>query len=379
MSEILRNLARRKLRTGLTIFGITIGIFALAVMGSLSEYLNTTIDAGIRYSGDLIRVLPKTGIGGLGVMKESLGDELKTLPHVKAVTGELAFPLEEPAGGAANPLSAKFGAGIDPAVAGDVLGQIGLESGRMLQAGDGKVALLGHSLAATAGLSVGGTKEIKGVTFTVVGILRPTQVSELDNSAVVPLHEAQDFLGSGSVVNLFVVVPDSADNSQAIADQINKDFTKSFNALSPGEIKKQAQQGTLIFNIIILAGAALAAVVGGLSTINTMIMSVAERTREIGIKKAVGASNPQIIQEFMTESAVIGLLGGAVGVTLAKAATLAINAYTKAHASGLQVFDLTPRLILLALGFAVVLGALAGLIPAISAARMNIVRSLQEE
>lgn len=379
MSEIIRNLARRKLRTGLTIFGITIGIFALSVMGSLSEYLNTTIDAGIRYSGDLIRVLPKTGIGGLGVMKESLGDELKTLPHVKAVTGELAFPLEEQAGGAANPLSAKFGAGIDPAVAADALGQIGLESGRMLQAGDGKVALLGHSLAANAGLSVGGTKEIKDVTFTVVGILKPTQVSELDNSAVVPLHEAQDFLGSGSVVNLFVVVPDDSANSQGIADQINKDFPKTFNALSPGDIKKQAQQGTLIFNIIILAGAALAAVVGGLSTINTMIMSVAERTREIGIKKAVGASNPQIIREFLTESAVIGLLGGAVGVTLAKIATLAINAYTKANASGLQVFDLTPRLILLALGFAVVLGALAGLIPAISAARMNIVKALSEE
>jgi len=122
-----------------------------------------------------------------------------------------------------------------------------------------------------------------------------------------------------------------------------------------------------------------AAVVGGFATVNTMIMSVAERTREIGIKKAVGASDGQLIREFLLESALIGLLGGAIGVAIGKVATIFINEFTKANVAGLSIFDLTPRLALLALAFATVIGGVAGLIPAVTAARMNVVNALRTE
>lgn len=378
MIEVIRNLGRRKLRTGLTVFGITIGIFALSVMGSLSEFLNTTIDAGIRYTSGIVRVLPKNSLVGIGAVKESTGDPLKSLPHVKAVSGFLFTPAEESTNSQVG-FNIKSIDGLDPASAKDIYGEIPFAEGRLLQAGDDKVVVIGQSIASSGGLKVGDSTQFRGMTVTVVGMFQPTQNPQIDNAILAPLKNVQELSGATGIVNAFLAIPDQPSNADLIADEINKAYPKQFNALNPTDLKKQVEQGSLIFSIIILASAALAALVGGLATINTMIMSVAERTREIGIKKAVGASSRQIIREFLTESGTIGLIGGLLGVSLGKIATIAINAFTKANVSGLQIFDLTPRLALLAIGFAVILGAVAGIIPAISAARMNIVKALRTE
>ncbi len=348
-------------------------------MGSLSEYLNTSIDAGIKYSGDIIRVLPRSSVAGpaSGAIAEAAGDKLKSIPHIKSFSGGAITQATE--GANSNPFSAKYILGLQPAVMGDAFGKIPLESGRLLQDGDEAVAVIGHNIAAEGNLKVGSVKELRGLKATVVGIFKPTQSNQIDDFAVVPLKKVQELNNTPGIVNLFIIVPDDPSNAEGIAKRINNDFGNQFNALSPSEIKKQVQQGVLIFNIIILAGAALAALVGGLATINTMIMSVAERTREIGIKKAIGASNTQIMREFLIESALIGLVGGLVGVGVGKIATIAINVYTKANLSGLEIFNLTPRLAIGAVLFATILGALAGLIPAISASRMNVVKALRSE
>jgi putative ABC transport system permease protein len=376
LTEALRNLGRRKLRSGLTIFGITIGIFALSVMGSLSEFLNQTVDSGIRYTGSIVRVLPKNSVTGIGVVRESEGEKFKTLAHVKEVTGFLVAPAEDTTSVG---FSTKQIQGLDPAVAQDIFGTVPLADGRMLTSGDDRKVVLGQQVAASAGLKVSEETTFRDYKVTVVGIFKPTQNPQIDNVILAPLKNVQELAATPGIVSAFAVVPDNPSNADLVADEINKAYPKQFNALNPTELKKQVQQGVLIFNIIILAGAALAAVVGGFATINTMIMSVAERTREIGIKKAVGASNNQIMFEFLVESALMGFLGGALGVAIGKVATLAINSYTKTNVSGLEIFDLTPRLALLALAFATGLGAFAGLIPAFSAARMNIVRALRTE
>lgn len=376
IKESLLNLRRRKLRTGLTVFGITIGIFALAVMGSLSEYLNASIDSGIRYTGDIVRVLPRGGVG-VGAVQESLGNKLKSLPHVKSVSGGLQGQIDSEDNN--NLFSGKIAFGVNPETSTDIFGKIPLQDGRLLQKGETDTATIGHDLAAQGNLKVGDTEEIKGLKFRVVGIFLPTQNGQIDDAAVVPLSAMQKASNVPGIVSFFIVIPDSPSNADTVAQEVNSKYKNDFNALSPSDLKKQIQQGLLIFNIIILAGAGLAAVVGGFATINTMIMSVSERTREIGIKKAIGASNGQIMREFLVESALMGLLGGLLGTGLGKLATIGINAYTKGHVSGLEIFSLTPRLALLTIGFAMILGAIAGIIPAISAARMNIVKSLRTE
>ncbi|HET7713789.1 MAG TPA: ABC transporter permease, partial [Patescibacteria group bacterium] len=353
MTEAFRNLTRRKLRTSLTIFGITIGIFALAVMGSLSEYLNTTIESGLRYSGDIIRVLPKRStFPGSGTVPESLGNDLKTVANVKAISGGITLPADpnsQP--NAVSFGSPKFFMGVDPSIMPEIFINLSLSEGRMLSSGDETAVVIGHDVAVQGNFGIGSIKNVYNTNFTVVGVLKPTQSAGIDGMIVAPLPTVQRIQKTPGIVNFFLVVPDRPENAQAVADEISRHFKDDFSVMSPGEIRKQVAQGSLIFNIIILAGAALAAVVGGLSTINTMIMSVAERTREIGIKKAVGASHGQIVREFLTESALIGFLGGLMGISLAKIATIFINQFTSNNAGGLEIFSLTPRLALLALAF----------------------------
>jgi putative ABC transport system permease protein len=141
----------------------------------------------------------------------------------------------------------------------------------------------------------------------------------------------------------------------------------------------QIRQSLVVFNVIMLGGAIIAAIVGGLAVINTMVMSVNERTREIGLKKAIGASDGDIVKEFLTEAALIGLIGGLAGLALGTGFANLLNTATAASLGGTEIFDVTPRLALVAVGFATILGTGAGLYPAWNAARLNPVEALREE
>jgi putative ABC transport system permease protein len=132
-----------------------------------------------------------------------------------------------------------------------------------------------------------------------------------------------------------------------------------------------------IFNAIIIGVAAISLIVGGLSVINTMAMTVAERTREIGIKRAIGGSRVRIIRELVAEAGVIGLIGGLVGLALgALVVTLANEA---GRSGGTVLFDLTPQTALFAVGFSTVLAMVAGILPAWGAARLDPVAALRYE
>src|SRR5262249_19889648 len=144
---------------------------------------------------------------------------------------------------------------------------------------------------------------------------------------------------------------------------------------SPSQAKQQFEQFSAIFNLIVLGSALIALIVGALSVLNTMAMSVAERIKEIGLKKAIGARTGQVLREFLAEAAAIGLVGGLVGLGLGALLVGAINGATAA--SGTQIFAVTTRLTVGTLLFATVLGAVAGFLPALNAARLNPVEALR--
>jgi putative ABC transport system permease protein len=118
-------------------------------------------------------------------------------------------------------------------------------------------------------------------------------------------------------------------------------------------------------------------VVGGLSVINTMAMSVAERTREIGIRRAIGGSRRRIIRELVAEAGLIGLIGGLFGLALG--ALVVVLANEAGRSSGTVLFDLTPGTAFFAVAFSAILGMLAGIVPAWSAARLDPVAALRYE
>jgi putative ABC transport system permease protein len=209
-----------------------------------------------------------------------------------------------------------------------------------------------------------------------------------DNSAGVPLADAQELyyedipaafkdgidkykLANG--INVFV--SDGHDPNKVTEDINNQ--VKDVKAYAPDEFKKQIENSVAIFNVIIMGSAIVAVIVGSFSIINTMSMSIIERTKEIGVKKAIGASNRRVIREVVLESALVGFFGGIAGTILGYGAVRLINAATES--TGQVIFLTTPRLAIGAVLFAVLIGAVSGLYPAWYAARLDPIKALRSE
>jgi putative ABC transport system permease protein len=177
-------------------------------------------------------------------------------------------------------------------------------------------------------------------------------------------------------INVYAKPGTSIGDLDKIADRINAQVS-GVKATKPSVIVDSFKQGGAIFTAITTAAALLALVIGGLSVVNTMFMAVAERVREIGLKKAVGATTRHIMGEFLLEATFIGGLGGLIGYGIGAVITIVANANTPPGQSTL--FLLTLRLTVFALGFAIALGAVAGILPAWRAARLDPVTALRNQ
>ncbi|MDP9468013.1 MAG: ABC transporter permease [Chloroflexota bacterium] len=186
----------------------------------------------------------------------------------------------------------------------------------------------------------------------------------------------QDAISPDELISQVVVYPEPGADDTELAAQIERDVD-NVQTLTGAEFDEQVGSFTGVFNAIIIGVAVISLVVGGLSVINTMAMSVAERTREIGIKRAIGGTRRRIIRELVTEAAVIGFIGGVIGLALG--AVVVVLANEAGRDSGTILFELTVGTALFAVGFSTVLGMIAGVIPAWNAARMDPVEALRYE
>jgi putative ABC transport system permease protein len=397
MFEILHNLTRRKLRTVLTISGIVIGIFALTAMGALSERFNQQLNAGIEYYGSNVRVAApdqqRTGLLPLSKL-----DEIKSVPGVAAVFPTYSF-LVTPGTGFTfgGPPETIFNRIPEESSYGRP--QITIGQGRDLSANTNGEVVLGTTLAKEYKKSVGDSIDLPvkptdvasnfvSHSFKVVGILNATGTAP-DSYAYISTTDARMLLGDtlppaisqtldlSQLTQEFTVYGRSGaslDELDQIAQRINDQVT-GVKATKPSVSVNGYKQFAGLFTVITTAIGILALVIGGLSVVNTMVMAVSERFREIGLKKAVGARTTDVMREFLAEAAMIGLIGGLIGYGLGAALTLFINA--SSFAGTLQLFLLTPKLTALVIGFAVALGALAGVLPAVRAARLDPVTALR--
>jgi len=249
------------------------------------------------------------------------------------------------------------------------------------------VTVLGSDIARQHDTKVGDTITLRGEPFQVVGILEPTLTAP-DTSAIVPLEAAQQLyvktlpplvarnLDPATVATGFTIYPTAGADPEVIADEI-RTSVPDLEPMTGKDFDSQIGSATSILNSILIGIGLISLAVGGLSVINTMAMSVAERTREIGIKRAIGGGRFRIVRELVTESALIGFLGGTIGLVLG--AVLVIVANEAGRSSGTVLFQLTTGTAITAVGFSTVLGALAGLIPAMHAARLDPVSALRYE
>jgi putative ABC transport system permease protein len=198
----------------------------------------------------------------------------------------------------------------------------------------------------------------------------------LKDSLPGPLQSALDVSQITEGITVYGKPGTSLNDLDAIANRINTQVT-GVKATKPSELVNAFKSGGAIFTGITTAAALLALIIGGLSVVNTMFMAVAERVREIGLKKAVGATTRNIMGEFLLEATLIGALGGLVGWGLGALITTFVNSTTPPGQSTL--FLLTVRLTVLSIGFAIALGAVAGILPAWRAARLDPVTALRNE
>jgi putative ABC transport system permease protein len=371
MLEIIRNMARRKLRTGLTIFGIVIGIFALTVMGSMTEYFNTLIDNAVKQAGTNIGVSPKGG-DFQSVLTPNDQKKIERVAGVRYVLPVVLDTLEELQAVNFQP---NFVLGLTPETARLDLPSATLKRGRWLERGDQYQTVIGSTIATKRNLDLGGTITYHDHDFTVVGILNPTQTSP-DTMVVIPLDVMRKLLKAPDLIMSLDIVPEDPSQVNALARRIQA-AVDTVSVTTPEDAINQARQGLAIFNAILLGGAFMAVIVGGLAVVNTMIMSVSERTQEIGLKKAIGATDWDIIKEYVTEATLIGLFGGLVGLAFGAGSATLLNSTLSQALGGTDIFTVTPRLAVISLAFAIFLGAGAGLLPAWNAARLDPVKALR--
>ncbi len=385
MNEAITNIWRRPLRTGLTILGIVIGVFALTVMGALAEKLNVLVDGGDEYFRTRLFVFDEGAASGLQAgsrpITRQLVEQIEEVDGVERATPVLQALLDpDQIGGFDIP---ELLTGIEPETWYDESVELGVDAGRLLEPGDEGVTTIGADLAERYGLRVGDTFTIRQRDFEVVGVLERT-LTFPDKIAYVPLADAQQIYvanvpegfdeRTADLATQIEVFPDDLSRADAIARAID-DRVDGVRAVTPQQVADQIGQASVVFNLIIVGASVIAVIVGGLSVINTMVMTVSDRVREIGIKKAVGAPTSAILREFVVEATLLGAIGGLIGLGAGALLVAILNAQTAG--SGTTVFLLTPMLLLRSFLFATILGALAGIYPALRAARLDPVRALR--
>ncbi len=406
----LRALAANKLRAVLTMLGIIIGVGAVITLMSSGAAVETYITDQFRSIGsNLLWVAPgniDSQAGGAAASATGAGaltnDDVDALmdpllaPDVASVSSELTRV------GVVSYLGEEMLtsiSGVMPAY--DELRSVSTVVGRFLDEGDvvavSRVAVLGpevvEELFAENALPVGETIRINDVAFRVIGVLEERGGSSFgseDTIIYIPLSTAQmrifpsrDSRGEHTV-SVIIAQAVTEQRASAAAQQIRR-ILRERHDIGPGEdddfmVINQADilssAGDVLNAITVFLGAiaAISLLVGGIGIMNIMLVSVTERTREIGLRKAVGARKRDILLQFLVESIVLSVTGGAVGILLGGVG---------AQLVGSLASDLNPTLsldaVLLATGFSAVVGLFFGIYPATRAAALNPIDALRYE
>jgi len=398
--EITRNLFRHRLRSFLAISGMVIGIAALTTTGALAENFNSLLDGGVQYYGAKVQVGPPEGQPA-SLMSLTKIDEIRQVPKVA-----VAFPTYDFSAKPGSASVVTFGfpdtiVASDPTEAAWSNLKTTYAQGHAIDADSSGEVVLGSTIDREFNKKIGDTIDLPvkptdakpdfvNHPFKVIGILNPTRTAP-DTFAYIGISDGQMLLKDSlpaairdqidvtqitESINVYAKAGTSISQLDKIADQINAQVT-GVKAIRPSTLVNSFKSGGAIFTAITTAAALLALIIGGLSVVNTMFMAVAERVREIGLKKAVGATTIDVMGEFLLEATLIGLIGGLLGYGIGAAITIVVNATTPAGQSTL--FLITPNLTILAIGFATALGAVAGVLPAWRAARMDPVIALRTD
>lgn len=368
----LKNLLRRKIRTLLTVLGISIGVAAIVALSALAAGLETGYNAMLTGSkADLILSQPNSFDISYSSIDESVGAELLAAPEVAEVSGMIqGFTQTE-----GEPIFFVFGYPKDSFILGrfQIVDGVDLNSHEAQKARP-KPILLGSSAAEVLDKGVGDTLRITGSAFRIVGIYQTGDVFE-DSGAILDLSEAQILVGKPRQVSLFYIRLKDTGLSQRFikrAERLYPDLS-----LSGIEEFADTQSMSDMLRGYVWAIGGLAIVIGGVGMMNAQLMSVMERTREIGVLRAVGWSKTRVMWLILGESVAVSVIGGVIGVGLGWLLLYLLSAQTVLLGGGTS--SINADLLIQAFSIVILLGLVGGLYPAWRASRMQPVEALQYE
>ncbi len=395
----VRNIRTRSLRSFLTILGIVIGVFLIISLLSLSEGLKTTINKQLQaMGGEMVMVMPGSDedifsammFGGSNLQREDLEVIKKTQGVDKVLglsyTGAIARYKEES--------KQIVIAGYDPWKESlDILSVFqgwALSSGRWPSKGN---EVLAGSQVATEIFSkevkAGSEIVIKGRKFVVTGILNSLGSKQDDSMVSMDMKVYQDITGEkrGTAAYAMVKLESGADEN-VVAENIEDALRETrkrrsgtdeddFSVITSEKMGQIAGDILGVIQMVIIAFASIAIVVGGIGITNSMFTSVRERTKEIGIMKAIGAKNSAILLIFLFEAGIIGLIGGFGGTFLGALLAKLVEIYGQAHPAFYFTASLSVGLVVFGLVFSFVIGCVSGVLPARAAAKAKPVDALR--
>jgi len=368
---ILRNLLRRRTRTLLTVFGIGVGVAAVVALGALADGFVEGYGAIAGGSGaDLLVVQDEALDIVFSAVDQQVGDQLAALPGVERTTGMIyTFAATE-----GSPYFIVYG--YDPA--GFATDHFQIVEGNPLSNPDvargGKSLILGKAAAEDFDIDVGETFYLYESAYRVVGIYETGQPFE-DGAAVIRLEDAQAVSGKPQQVNAFLLKVQAGIDIKALQQRIDRRFPE----LTATTSSDFAQEQDMLQYVYVFSWSVslIAVVIGGVGVMNTVLMSVFERTREFGVLRAVGWQPYRILLMVLSESLLISVLGGGVGVLLGIGGIRAVG--TVPGVSGFLPSQIPVTTLGQGVAVALVLGLIGGAFPAWKASQLLPAEAIRSE
>ena len=374
---IFKNPFRNKTRSALSVIGIAIGIATIVALGLITAGMENSVQTTFNEGGAEITVSNSTTVGGNnGMISQSTASDLKNFSGIIDAAGELSYSESHN--------SRAQNMGPNNGGPGDSSSVIGIDSDKLSLAGVDKVngstfknganeAIVGAQYAMMNNVSIGDTISIAENDFKITGIYE-TGSMFVDGVIYVPLDRLQNLTGVNEFSSVLIKTGEGV-NDTVVSNQVEEKYDDLLT-LTSDEMSSMMDNVTGILNTASLAVSGLAIIVGAIGIVNTMVMTVYERTKEIGVLKSIGWKPKRILVMILGETLVLttlsGIIGSIFGILISEIGVLLI---------GGDNFSLgfNPNTFILAFGITIIVGIIGGIYPAYKASKLAPTEALRYE